>query len=408
MPRSPPSQWDESWSVQLYSLAESGNSKGIGESLLAGGIPPEVIQWLINRFLSPRLTGKDLEPREANELMMKAVFSAGLSGISMIGVSGVDVAIWDLKGKMLGKHISELLASEGYPLNGGESTAEEIRVPVYASLPRFAHCQALIEAVGRAEKAGFNMVKLHQSPASSLRCLKEVREAFPKIRIAVDLNCGFSEVKAEQELSAMSSYGVEWFEEPIWPPDDYSGLRHLACMGFPLAAGEDEYRPLGFERLCEAGVKYLQPDVSKVGGITRFLEVSKVAEDYGVPLAAHVRPHASYVNAAATLALSGSVRQVSMVEFPYFPFSPRLFTNLPTVSNGVASVKKLPGIGTEFLLADYAYSEQQRALDFADLDGLNFSGRREKSLGAWSKLLVCFRSSRSSCPLRFLSLFRFS
>jgi len=364
----PTSLWDDEWSAQLFSVVKgTGPIYGIGESLLAGGIPPEVPQYLINHFLSDILLGKEIEPLEANEIMLKSVFSAGLGGITSIAVSGIDVAIWDLWGKTEGKSIADMLQKMGYKGDPNKEENGGLGIPVYASFPRYASCEDVLKAAGIAVKTNHTMVKLHQPPRLILDCVKKLRRAFPELKIAVDLNCGFNLQGAIDQLSSMQKYEVEWFEEPLWPPDDYENLRKLSGMGFPIAAGEDEYRGQGFEQLCNAGVEYLQPDLSKVGGVTGFLRAVEVAKKYGVKVAPHVRPHLSYINEAATLAVATVFPEIALVEFPLSHYSEEAFTNLPKVSGGKAIIKRAPGIGTDFKLLKYAYREKFRGLRFADL-----------------------------------------
>jgi len=368
MPGHPPSEWDEQWGVQAYVSAEDeAGHKGIGEGLLASGIPPEAVTTLVNDFLSPAIRGRELNVTALNELMLKAIFSAGLGGISSIAISGIDVSLWDLLGKSEGKPLSRLLQEEGRMLDVSKIAGSEFRVPVYASFPRYGSCDLAMRAVEEAVKRGYTAIKLHQSISSTLDCVKSIREKFPKLKVAVDLNCSLDLEDALQQLPKMQDYGIEWFEEPLWPPDDFKGIRRLVEEGFPIAAGEDEFRPNGFEELCTAGVKYVQPDVAKSGGITGFLRALDVAERYDIKVAAHVRPHASYVNAAATLGVSLASPLVSWVEFPPFEFSGELFTNTPAIRDGMAIVKEAPGIGTEYKLLSYAYRKKLRALKFADL-----------------------------------------
>jgi L-alanine-DL-glutamate epimerase-like enolase superfamily enzyme len=354
-PLSPPTPWREQWSTQLYVLAKGGGESGLGECLLAGGIPLDSLRPIVDDFLSPALIGSEVTAREANEIMRKLSFSAGLGGITSIAISGIDIALWDLEGKLSGKGVAEQI--------GGPVRQE---VPVYASFPRYSKCEHLLAAVEAAVKSGFDMIKIHQPGLKVEECVRKVREAYPKLKIAVDLNCAFSFERAEEVLSRVNDYGVEWFEEPIWPPDDYASLKRLSQ--FPLAAGEDEYRPTGFESLIDAGVTYLQPDVMKAGGVTGFLQIADLAKKRGARLAPHVRPHLSYVGAAVTLQIASAITSISTVEFSPWGYPSQIFSGVPKVSEGRALLTQETGIGTSLSLAKYAYRKLREPLRFADLE----------------------------------------
>jgi len=338
----PPSAWERQWSNQVYTTVVGDRGRGLGESLLAGGIPAETIEGLVNSFLSKVMVNRDVDPASANEILQKVGFSAGLQGIMPIAISGIDIALWDLAAKQAEQALSEML---------GKPRRREI--PVYASFPRYRGCEDLLMAVRGAVQKGFEMIKIHQAPADAAKCLKSIRENYPRLKVAVDLNCGLFTDVAAKELSRMYSYGVEWFEEPVWPPDDYQSLKEL--RDFPIAAGEDEYRPSGFAQLIDSEVKYLQPDVTKAGGVTGFLRARELSEKYGVPLAPHVRPHRSYVGESATLQLAAVFEEVKWVEFCPWGYPEEIFSGTPLLSSGRAVLSSEKGVGTTLRWLDYAY-----------------------------------------------------
>jgi L-alanine-DL-glutamate epimerase-like enolase superfamily enzyme len=105
----------------------------------------------------------------------------------------------------------------------------------------------------------------------------------------VDVNCPWTVAEAIEVGDAMAEFGVHWLEEPVWPPENFDGLAEVRSNGLcPVAAGENASTAWEFQQMLRAGaVDWAQPSVSKVGGVTEFLKVCRLAEMHNIGIAAH-------------------------------------------------------------------------------------------------------------------------
>ena len=105
----------------------------------------------------------------------------------------------------------------------------------------------------------------------------------------VDTNCPWTLTEAQRMAAAMAEHDLYWLEEPLFPPEDFTGLARLRDLsGVPLAAGENACTAVQFQAMFAAGaVDYAQPSVTKVGGVTEFLKIAALAEASGVRIMAH-------------------------------------------------------------------------------------------------------------------------
>jgi L-alanine-DL-glutamate epimerase-like enolase superfamily enzyme len=219
--------------------------------------------------------------------------SHGMGAGACLAISGIDMALWDIRAKRAGLPL--------YALLGGARRA----VPAYAggvSLGYQPPAQLVDEARPLVE-AGYKAVKLRvgDAPARDLERIRAIREAFgPELVILTDANIGYSVEDVRRVMPAMDALDVGWLEEPF-PAHDYRSYR--AARGFgrtPLAAGENHYLRFEFNRVIEDGaITILQPDLSKCGGITEALRIAALASSWKLP----IHPHSSMtgLNHAATI-----------------------------------------------------------------------------------------------------------
>jgi L-alanine-DL-glutamate epimerase-like enolase superfamily enzyme len=223
----------------------------------------------------------------------KQLASHGMGAGTCLAMSGIDMALWDIRGKAAGMPLYKLLGGARRP------------VPAYAggvSLGYQPPAQ-LLEELGKSLEAGYKAVKLRvgDSPRRDLERIRAVRKACGEdLVILTDANIGYSVEDARQVMPGMDELNVSWLEEPF-PAHDYRSYKLARGFGrTPLAAGENHYTRFEFNRVIEDGaITILQPDLSKTGGITEALRIAALASAYKLP----IHPHSSMtgLNHAASI-----------------------------------------------------------------------------------------------------------
>ena len=254
-------------------------------------------EYTILNHLRPLLLGMNvLDSRRAWELMFRATVGYGRRGIVISAISAVDLALWDLKGKILGQPVYNLL--------GGRMRDA---IPVYASrLYASDDISHVRDEAQRYVDEGFTAMKLRPAfgPADgweglqkNIRQIETVRDVIgPSSQLMVDVYSGWDLPYTMRMLPVLSDYNVYWLEEPVLPDDieGYAEIRKLAhSYGVLIAGGEHEATRWGVKQLLDSrAVDILQVDVNRVGGITEALGVWAMAAAHGVD----VIPHAGQVH----------------------------------------------------------------------------------------------------------------
>jgi L-alanine-DL-glutamate epimerase-like enolase superfamily enzyme len=220
--------------------------------------------------------------------MVGAVRNMGPWGLAMYAVSAVDVALWDLKARLLDVSLSGLLgrrrdAVEIYG-SGGFCSYDDDR---------------LSEQLANWASQGLARVKMkvgRDADADPHR-VAVARDAIgPDVELMVDANGAWSAQRAVEMAHRFGQQQIRWLEEPV-SSDDLAGLRHVRARvpaGVAVAAGEYATDAYGFERLLDAGaVDVLQADVTRCGGVTGFLRAGALAAAHGTDLSAHCAPNLS-------------------------------------------------------------------------------------------------------------------
>ena len=249
---------------------------------------PQVVKTLVDSTLTPALIGKDPVDTETRWREMVAAGSASdMGGAVYCAIAGLDIALWDLKGKALGVPIYKLL--------GGKARD---KVRMYASSMR--RDMTPVEEAERAASfvdAGYSAYKLHSAvpgaidhPADqTIATVTEVRAAVGgDIEILVDVNGAFSTHHALEIGRALEDLGVFHFEEPR-PHHDLQGLAAIAdTLDIPIASGEMIYTHWEYRDLMTQGkVDIIQPDIVKVPGFTEFQRIAALASAFGKPMTVH-------------------------------------------------------------------------------------------------------------------------
>jgi len=228
-----------------------------------------------------------------NKMYRFQLASHGMGAGACLAMSGIDMAIWDIRGKALGLPLFRLL--------GGARRA----IPAYAGGVSLGYQEPslLIEEAKRSVSQGYKAVKLRvgDTVRKDIERMRAVRKAFAEdLVILTDANIGYELEEVRQVMPAMDELGIGWLEEPF-PAHDHRSYREAKGYGrTPLAAGENHYTRFEFDRVIEDGsITILQPDLSKSGGITECLRIAAMGSAYKLP----VHPHSSMtgLNHAASI-----------------------------------------------------------------------------------------------------------
>ena len=328
-----PSVWSSVRQV-IVRIRTADGLTGYGEAFGYG--VPAAVAAVVNHSLKPLLLGADAAAISATVgTLFRKTHLFGRYGVTTFAISGVEITLWDLAGKRAGKPL--------YDLIGG---AADKRVQAYASLVRFPEGDPRIaEQAGQASKEGYGMIKLHQVDPDSVRQAREAIGA--EMPLTVDINCEWTPLEALEKAIEMDEYDLHWLEEPVWPPEDYQGLAAVQeGSGVPLASGENACTAHQFKALLDAGAaSYVQPSVTKVGGIGEFLKVAALVETHNVRLA----PHSPYFGPGflATLHLIAHTRQADWVERFYFNLDAEIFTAPLPLKEGFFTLPEGPGLGLD-------------------------------------------------------------
>lgn len=337
---------------------------GLGESAHFGG-PMASTAQVIEHELRDYLIGQD--PRNIEflwEMMHKRAYKHARGGVVIAAISGIDIALWDLRGKMAGMPLWRLL--------GGFRQ----RVPAYATGGFYSEgkgVKELTREMAAYVKHGFRAVKMkigrnpdiELSPLrvmdSAGRCevtLEEdlervaaVRDTIgPDVKLMVDANGAWDVPVAVKMGRAMERFDIYWYEEPI-SPDDVAGSAEVASRVDIAVAGYEtcSYGIVDFNDYIKArAVHFVQPDVAWAGGLTESLKIAHMAQAANLPIAPHI--HGSAVAVAAAVHLLGAVRNGSMAEtvFPAHALMNELVKEPLLVDRkGYITLTDKPGLGME-------------------------------------------------------------
>jgi L-alanine-DL-glutamate epimerase-like enolase superfamily enzyme len=305
---------------------------------------PEVYVPLVDHVYAPLVLGSDLVSVDAltRKLRMWARRRIGDAGLAIQALSGLELALWDLHGKLAGQSVSQLIGQT------------RDRIPVYASgkfldEPIDMHVRIL----GPAFDRGVEVAKVRTSldPDADLTVLRDLQRELPAFMFMVDGNENFSVTTALRLAAGLADRGVMFFEEPVPQLYRRAVASVVSRSPLPIAYGEHLFGAAEFgDALADGWPHIVQPDPSIVGGLSECLQVAAVAEAYGVP----VMPHA----AAGPLAMAAglhvaAVRQnVQLLEhaFTLEPLwealvGPQL--SCSAIVDGALAVPSGPGLGVE-------------------------------------------------------------
>ena len=283
--------WDST--TLVLATVRCGDAGGLGYTYA-----PAATARVVDELLASVVVGSPaLDVPRINEAMHRAVRNAGLPGLAAQAVAAVDIALWDLKARLLGLPLVRLLGA----------AADE--VPVYGSggFTTYDDDQQERQLRTWAEEQGIPRVKIKIGESWGRREARD-RRRVAKARatigeaseLYVDANGGYGAKQAVRMGRALADEGVTWFEEPV-SSDHLTTLAAIrGRLSLDVAAGEYGYTLPYFEHMLAAGaVDCLQADVTRCGGITVWLRAAALAQARGIDISGHCAPHAHAHAAAA-------------------------------------------------------------------------------------------------------------
>jgi len=328
---------------------------GIGEAGFTSMYWPSVGP-IITQTLKPLVVGEDpLLIEHLFTRMHRATHGWGRRGFQTYAVSGIEIALWDIMGKVTGLPIWRLL--------GGFQTS----IPAYWA-PCLKPAKAIAKECEEAVKAGFSAIKLRVGLGleEDLKIVKLVRKALgDKVALMVDANMAYdyrTSVKMAEEFLAL---GVKWLEEPIATHsltqyiEEHARLNGATDM--PLAGGESLFTRWEFvEVLQRRSFDVVQPDAVSVGGIAETKKIAAMASAYNIPCVPHIAcSSVAGIGFVANLHVIGSLDNALYVEYDAYdsPIRDELFREPIKAGNGMVKMPEKPGLGLELnrkAMAKYA------------------------------------------------------
>jgi L-alanine-DL-glutamate epimerase-like enolase superfamily enzyme len=332
--------WDSTTLVLV--TARAGGEEGIGwtyAAAAAASVVTDVLAGVIRGRSALDVTG-------ASEAMARAVRNIGRPGVAATAISAVDVALWDLKARLLGLPVADLLGRVHRHL------------PAYGSggFTSYDEQQTRDQLAGWVGPGGLTRVKIKIGESwggNERRDLDRIalaREVIgPDAELYVDANGGYTTGQAVRIGRAMADHGVTWFEEPV-SSQDLAGLALVrSAVAADVAAGEYSWSLADSARLIEAdAVDCLQLDVTRCGGITEFIRGAALAAAHNLQISAHCCP-SLHAHAGAAV--------VNLRHIEYFHDHQRieqlLFDGAVAVRDGVLTPDPAsPGLGLRLRAAD--------------------------------------------------------
>lgn len=309
------------------------------------GRSPGAVVSLIHNTLAPMLIGMKATDvigvwKRVHRMQLS---SHGVGSGASLGLSGIDMALWDIRGKAAKMPLYELL--------GGSKR----RLPAYAGgislgyQPKESLAEEAQEYVARGYKA--IKLRLGDSAKADIERVLHVRKVLgDDIDILTDANTAYTLADVRRVMPVLADIKAGWLEEPF-ACNDFSSYREAAKITslVPIAAGENHYGRFEFAQLREASaVQIWQPDLSKCGGITEGLAIAAMASAYRIPM--HTHSSATGINHAATIHFMAAIENSGYFEACVSHFNPlrdMFGTTFEIGADGCVEPLDKPGIGLE-------------------------------------------------------------
>jgi D-galactarolactone cycloisomerase len=291
-----------------------------------------------------------------------ALRDQGQRGLTVTALSGIDIALWDIKGKHFGVPVSTLL---------GGRFRDSVRAYATGSFKRDGvdRVQDNAEEMAGHAAAGFHAakVKIGFGVAEDLEVIRAVRDAIgPDMRLMIDANHGYDPIEAIRLGKAAADYDIDWFEEPV-TPEHLAAYRDVrAGQPIPVAGGETWHTRWGFREPLETRcVDIAQPDLCGVGGFTEAKRVVDLASVHNVRVVPHVWGTAVHLAAALQFMASmvpnpvrvNPIEPIMEFDRTHNPFRQAIVKTPIEHQGGVVAVPDAPGLGIDIdraALAEFA------------------------------------------------------
>ena len=309
------------------------------------GRAPGAVAHLINTTLRQLVLGMEAADVVGvwQRVYTRQLASHGMGAGASIALSGIDMALWDIRAKAAGWPLYRLLGGAARP------------IPAYAGGVSLGYAEPakLVDEARALVAQGYRALKLRvgDTPGRDLERVAAVRRAFgDRLVILTDANTGYTVADARRAMPGLEAHGVGWLEEPFPAHDHRSYALAVTFAKVPLAAGENHYTRFEFTRVIEdRAITILQPDVAKTGGITEALRIAALASAWKLP----IHPHTSMTG----LSMAASVHFLAAIDNGgYFEadvstgnlFRDRLTSTPYTLdANGCVGPLEKPGLGVE-------------------------------------------------------------
>jgi D-galactarolactone cycloisomerase len=346
--------WVRQRAATIVEVVTDDGISGFGEALCQGLQPPEIAAAAIDSALRPLIVGEDASrPEVLWHRMYNQSRDYGLKGAVVGAISAIDIALWDVLGKSLGRPIHALL--------GG---AFRERVQPYAT--GFYRIRGRGEATRLAEEAvrhhrdGFRAmkIKLGFGVDDDLAVMREIRAALggAPVEVMIDTNHAYGVADAIRLGRALDDWQLRWYEEPV-VQEDLEGYREVRrAVGCPVAGGENEFTLYGFRDLCGArAVDIVQPDIAACGGFTACRHIAAIAHAHGIVVNPHVWGsaigQAASLHLVAALPVAHPSLHAAEPIFEYdqssHPFRRELVERPIELDEGFVRVPAGPGLGID-------------------------------------------------------------
>src|SRR3989475_3178214 len=297
---------------------------------------PKTMRYLIPALhdLGDMLKGHQVSPAELYALARKSLHFVGYEGVSMIAVSGLDMAAWDALAKAAGAPLCVLLGGSVGPVKSYNSNGLWLRQPEAVAA----------EAIELRDEGGFTGLKLRlgrERVRDDLATIAAVRNAVgDDMHLMVDFNQGLDLAEALQRCHGIDDLGLAWIEEPI-VYDNLDGFAQLAAeLKTPIQIGENFYGPRELHKaLQKKACDLVMPDFMRIGGVTGWIRAAAIAGAAGVPMSTHLYPEV----AAHVMRVTETAHWLEWQDW-----ADPILRKPYDIKDGLLHIPDVPGIGLEW------------------------------------------------------------